>query len=119
MAGFASGTTTFMRIWNSPAPSTRAASDSSWGIVMKNWRSRKIENASPKNTGTISGLSEPDPPPAHEDHVQRHDRHLYREHQGGQHQDERHLPAPATTSVTGRRATGTHETTTPRAVSPA
>ena len=26
---------------------------------MKNWRSRKIENASPKNSGMISGLSDP------------------------------------------------------------
>ena len=28
-------------------------------MVMKNWRSRKIENASPKKVGTISGFSVP------------------------------------------------------------
>ena len=46
-------------ICSSLAPSTRAASTSSPGIVRKNCRNRKIENASPKNAGTISGLSEP------------------------------------------------------------
>ena len=29
------------------------------GMVMKNWRSRKIEKASPKKLGMISGLSVP------------------------------------------------------------
>jgi len=58
MAGLARGTTTRVMIWNSPPPSTRAASTSSSGIVMKNCRSRKIENASPKKAGTISGFSD-------------------------------------------------------------
>ena len=59
IAGLASGTTTRIRIWNSPAPSTRMASVSSLGMVMKNWRNRKIENASPKKLGMISGFSVP------------------------------------------------------------
>ena len=59
IAGLASGTITRSIICSSPAPSTRAASESSFGIVRKNWRSRKIENASPKKLGTISGFSEP------------------------------------------------------------
>ena len=46
-------------ICSSLAPSTRAASASSSGIVRKNCRSRKIENASPKKAGTISGLNDP------------------------------------------------------------
>ena len=59
IAGFASRTTTVVRMRSSPHPSTRAASRYSCGIVMKNWRSRKIENASPKKAGTISGSSVP------------------------------------------------------------
>ena len=59
MAGFAVFTTTCHMICSSLAPSTRAASTSSCGIVRKNCRNRKIENASPKNAGMISGLSEP------------------------------------------------------------
>ena len=42
-----------------PPPSTRTASVSSLGIVRKNWRSRKIENASPKKLGMMSGFSVP------------------------------------------------------------
>src|SRR2546428_9393215 len=59
MAGRASGTITRIRIWSSLAPSTRAASESSSGIVMKNCRSKKIVKASPKKVGTISGFSDP------------------------------------------------------------
>ena len=59
IAGLASGTITFHRICSSLAPSTRIASDSSLGMVMKNWRSRKIEKASPKKLGMIRGLSVP------------------------------------------------------------
>ena len=59
MAGMASGTITRVRIWNSLPPSTRAASDSSSGIVMKNCRRRKIEKASPKKLGMIRGLNDP------------------------------------------------------------
>ena len=58
MAGFASGTITRVMICHSLAPSIRAASESSSGMVRKNCRSRKIENASPKNRGMISGLNE-------------------------------------------------------------
>jgi hypothetical protein len=43
-------------IWNSLAPSTRAASESSSGIVRKNCRRRKIEKASPRNPGRINGV---------------------------------------------------------------
>ena len=40
-------------------PSIRAASSSSFGIVRKNCRKRKIKNAPPpKNAGMISGLRE-------------------------------------------------------------
>ena len=56
IAGFASGTITRVMICHSLAPSTRAASESSSGIDMKNCRSRKIEKASPKKLGTISGV---------------------------------------------------------------
>ncbi len=59
MAGLASGIITRRRICQWPPPSTRTASVSSLGIVMKNWRSRKIEKASPKKLGMISGLSVP------------------------------------------------------------
>ena len=44
---------------SSPQPSTRAASRYSSGIVRKNCRSRKIENASPNQFGMISGQSVP------------------------------------------------------------
>ena len=47
------------RIWKCPPPSTRTASVSSLGIVRKNWRSRKIEKASPKKLGMMSGFSVP------------------------------------------------------------
>jgi hypothetical protein len=48
-----------VRIRNSPQPSTRAASRYSSGIVRKNWRSRKMENASPSQLGMITGQSVP------------------------------------------------------------
>ena len=41
-AGLESGRTTRRKIVHSPAPSSRAASSSSRGIVRKNWRNRKI-----------------------------------------------------------------------------
>ena len=59
MAGLASGIITRRRICQWPPPSTRTASHSSFGIVMKNWRSRKIEKASPKKLGMISGFRVP------------------------------------------------------------
>src|ERR1700675_3970262 len=59
MAGLARGTITLIITWNSLAPSTLAASDSSCGIVKKNWRSKKIVNASPKKVGTIKGFNGP------------------------------------------------------------
>ena len=45
---------------SSPQPSTLAASMYSFGIVSRNCRSRKIENASPNAIGMISGHSVPD-----------------------------------------------------------
>ena len=59
MAGLASGMITRQRICRCPPPSTRIASVSSCGMVRKNWRSRKIEKASPKKLGMIRGLSVP------------------------------------------------------------
>ncbi len=58
MPGLAMGTTTRVRIQPSPAPSMRAASITSPGRVMKNWRSMKMLKASPKNAGTVSGSTE-------------------------------------------------------------
>src|SRR5262249_47122494 len=59
MPGLARRRTTVVRIRNSPQPSTRAASKYSSGMVRKNWRRRKIENASPSQLGMISGHSVP------------------------------------------------------------
>ena len=61
---------------SSPQPSTRAASRYSSGIVRKNWRSRKIENASPNQFGMISGPSAADEAQLRPHDVERHDRHL-------------------------------------------
>ena len=47
-----------MKMPNSPAPSMRAASASSSGIVMKNCRIMKMKNALPKAFGTTSGRYE-------------------------------------------------------------
>ena len=41
------------------APSTRAASASSVGIARKNWRSRNVPNAPPRNAPTQSGSCVP------------------------------------------------------------
>ena len=55
-AGLASGSSTRQKICNELAPSTRAASSYSRGIVRKNWRSRKTPNELPASQcGTISG----------------------------------------------------------------
>ena len=42
MAGHDSGTITWRMIRRCPAPSTRAESSSSWGIVRKCWRNKNI-----------------------------------------------------------------------------
>src|SRR5581483_8003453 len=62
IAGFASRSTTVVRIRSSPLPSILAASKYSSGIVRKNCRSRKIENASPSQFGRITGQSVPTRP---------------------------------------------------------
>ena len=84
IAGFARRTTTRVRMRTSPQPSTRAASRYSSGIVRKNWRSRKIEKASPNQFGMISGASVADEVELGPQDVQRHDRDLGRQH----HRDE-------------------------------
>ena len=66
----------------------------------------------------ISGLSDPIQSQPHEDHVQRHDRHLRRQHQRGEHQQEHRL-RPRHCMRDRAYATGTHETTTPTVDSPA
>ena len=48
-----------IRIRSGPAPSIVAASSSSRGIVMKNWRSRKTLKALAKKWGMISGSHVP------------------------------------------------------------
>ncbi len=59
MPGLAIGSTTRHSTPNSPLPSMRAASAYSLGMVRKNWRSRKIEKASPRRFGRMSGHSVP------------------------------------------------------------
>jgi len=59
MPGLAIGMITRSNVRHSPAPSTRAASRYSSGIVTMNCRSRKMENASPSRFGRISGHSVP------------------------------------------------------------
>jgi len=61
-AGFASGSRTSVKIRTSEQPSILAASLSSIGMVLKNCRSKKIENALPKKAGTQSGRKEPTQP---------------------------------------------------------
>ena len=62
IAGQDSGTMIRSRIRRSLAPSIRAASDSSFGIPRKNWRSRKMKNGLPRNVGTMSGRYVPTQP---------------------------------------------------------
>ena len=51
-----SGMIMFQKMRNGLAPSIRAASSSSSGMVMKNWRNRKMEKAlPPAHEGTIRG----------------------------------------------------------------
>ena len=81
---------------NSPQPSTRAASRYSSGIVRKNCRRRKIANASPSQFGMISGQRRADEVELRPHHVERHDRHLRRQHQRDEHDEEDAVaPAPA------------------------
>ena len=84
------------RMRNSPQPSTRAASRYSSGIVRKNWRRRKIANASPSQFGRISGQRRADQVELRPHHVERHDRHLRRQHQRDEDDEEGGVaPAPA------------------------
>src|SRR5919199_1833447 len=61
-AGLASGKMTRQKMVNSFAPSTRPASDSSWGMVMKNCRNKKMLNALPKKGGMSRGYNDPTHP---------------------------------------------------------
>ena len=73
---------------NSPQPSTLAASTYSDGIVSRNCRSRKIENASPNASGMISGHSVPERwSCCAQNEVHRHDHDLGRQHHGGDDHD--------------------------------
>src|SRR5216684_8833929 len=57
-AGIASGRMTRQKIHQLDAPSIWAASSYSWGMVMKNWRIKKMVNAPPpaaNQYGTING----------------------------------------------------------------
>ena len=58
-AGFAIGMTSLEKMVNSPAPSILAASEISWGIPVKNWRSRKMKNGFPKKQVTVRGRKVP------------------------------------------------------------
>ena len=57
--GRAIGTITRSSTAHSLQPSMRAASAYSFGMVRKNCRNRKIENASPSRFGRMSGQSVP------------------------------------------------------------
>ena len=81
---------------------------------MKNWRSRKIENASPKKFGMMSGLSVPmNWMPASrswkvraQTHVERHRGHLDGQHQRREHEQEDDVAARATACARRRRRPG-------------
>ena len=61
-AGRDSGMMMSFQMRNSEQPSTRAESDNSKGIDMKNWRSKKMLNAAPNQAGTHNGLGLPTHP---------------------------------------------------------
>ena len=63
-------------------------------MVRKNWRSRKTENASPKKLGRIERPERADQVELGEQHVERHRRHLLRQHHRGQDDDEGDLAQP-------------------------
>ena len=92
MAGLASRTTTVVRIRTSPQPSTRAASRYSSGIVRKNWRSRKIEKASPNQVGHDQRQQRAHQVQLGPEDVERHDRDLRRQHHRDQDQHEHRVP---------------------------
>src|SRR3954447_24924548 len=56
-AGLESGKIIDVKIRQVDAPSIRAASSRSRGMVIKNWRSRKMKNGKPNQAGMISGQS--------------------------------------------------------------
>ena len=57
MAVLQLGTMMLVRIFRRLAPSIKADSSSSKGMVMMNWRMKKMPKAPPKKLGTIKGLS--------------------------------------------------------------
>src|SRR5919202_5676110 len=54
-AGLDSGKMMFQKTRKLDAPSMLEASSSSLGMLMKNWRSRKIKKGQPNQAGTMSG----------------------------------------------------------------
>ena len=58
-AGLVSGRTMLHQMRVSLAPSIRAASDSSMGMLRMNWRSKKIRKAFPKKDRIHSGIMVP------------------------------------------------------------
>jgi hypothetical protein len=56
IAGFASGSTTFVNVVNRFAPSMRAASSSSSGRLTKNWRMKNTPNADAAVGTTIATI---------------------------------------------------------------
>ena len=103
---------------SSPQPSTRAASRYSSGIVRKNWRSRKIANASPNQFGMISGQSAADQVQLRPHHVERDDRDLRRQHQ--RDEDDRNTTSrPRQRRRANAYATGMLETRRPSVASAA
>ena len=75
------------------APSIRAASSNSIGIVRKNWRSKKMKKASPKKEGTINGSRVLTQLQFREHHVNGDHRHHVRQHQRGQQQRKNEVAA--------------------------
>src|SRR5690349_23490960 len=57
-AGLESGRIISHKMRHEEAPSNRAASSSSCGIFIKNWRSRKIKNGQPNQAGIVNGSHE-------------------------------------------------------------
>ena len=83
---------------NRPSPSTRAASSSSPGRAMKNWRMMKVASTlgAPKIGTRISGQWVLTMPQRVEHLEQRHDRHLARDQQAGEHDEEQRVGAGET-----------------------
>ena len=80
----------------------RAASSYSRGMVMKNWRSRKMKKAPPPNqAGTIRGFSVFSQPKVAEDQILWDEDNMIRDHQCGENKHEQDIaPGKAQTGET-------------------